>query len=132
MKYIKIEKYEDMDKIEKSEKEDEKGGIIISHENSDFKKMVFSISSKALTHPGEITDIPRPSSLCTSKSQIHSVCDMFSTLYIYIKELSETKNCIEQMKILTSGILANLFSEILNQNEKSCIVPLLGETLIVY
>lgn len=132
MKYIQIENYEDMDKIEKHEKEDEKGGILLKHEGGDFRKMVFTLSSKAITHPGELTDILRPSSLCSPKSQVQSFTDMFSILYLFIKEVAEEQNCVEQMKLLTTGILANFFSEIINQNEKTCVVPLLGETLIVF
>jgi hypothetical protein len=131
MKHIKLEKYEEMDKIEKHEREHEKSGILLLHEGGDFRKMVFSVSTKSLTHPGELNDILRPSSLSLPKSQVQAYADMFKTLYPYLQDIAESNNPVDQIKILTAGILANLFSELLSSTEKTAVVPMLGETLIV-
>lgn len=105
MKILDVDEYKSEKEILNHKNEHEKEGIKIKHLDNSFREMILKSTPNVFSKEKDYLNLQRKSKYLLPKSELQAEIDKLSLLYLFIKEVQESKNCVDQIKILTAGIV---------------------------
>lgn len=105
MKILYTKDFSSEKEITNHKNEHKEEGIKLKHKDNSFREMVLGSTTNLSFKKKDYLNIQRKSKYLLPKTELQDLIDNFSLLYLFIKEIQETENCVDQMKILTAGIV---------------------------